>query len=194
MSDSVYRKEIEASIRSLYGDKEEEGVSLDLEAVGVPEEISDSYSANYGQTQALGRSSPMVDYANGGPREVSFSLLLREDKMPEGKDIVDVVRSFRSLAYPEYREMSKKQVLRTGVVRFVLGDMFSLRGVCTSVDVSWTGPYGTTSDNKTSYFQAEVSLTFMEVVQKPLSAGEIISRSNNSPAGGPASSPSPRIE
>ena len=171
MSDLVYRREIDCHIRSLYPDEGgDELVNLDLEAVGIPEDISDSYSANYGDMNALGRSSPMVDYANGGPREISFSIMLREDKTPAGMDIVDVVNEFKSLAYPEYADVG---YVEPPVIKFYLGDIFDLRGVCTSVDVNWEGPYGDSKRGRDTFYQAEVSLSFTEVPRTVKSASDI---------------------
>lgn len=165
----VYKKNIKLLMRKLHGG--EEHVSLDMEQVTLPESVSDSYSANYGEVNALGRSSPMIDYANGGPREISFSVILREDKTPEGLDIIDVVNILRSMAYPEYRE---NDFVDPPLIIFMLGDILNIRGVCNSVEVSWEGPYGETSKGRTAYFDAEVSLSFQEVPRNVRSASDIL--------------------
>lgn len=167
MSSNLYP--INAHIRALYGS----GVNIDLTVLGLPDEIDDSYSANFTQTDMLGRSSPPINYGNGGPREINFSIFVREDLVPDGEDITEVVNKFRSLSYPEY----VKGVVIPPELIVRMGDMFSIRAVCNNVAVSWEKPYGTTSEGNTAYYQAEISLSFQESVGQDVSysASEVMS-------------------
>lgn len=161
---SPTKSPIKAFIRGLYGPE----VSIDLDL--LPESIDDSYSANFHTQSFQGRSSPVIGYGDGGPREVSFSLQIHDDLISQnGSDIVDIVNQLKSLSYPEYERkvIPPKIYLR-------MGDMVSIVGVCTNVGVSWEKPYGETTKGRIAYKKAEVSLSFQEVIQIPQSASGVV--------------------
>lgn len=157
---------IDLYIKSVGGDYDT-GVEVRLKL--PPESIDDSYSANFPTTSMQGRSSPIYGYGDGGPRTVSFSIVLYEEFIDGDKDIIDVVNELKSLSYPEYRG---RVIAPRAIVK--LGGMVNIIGVCSSVGVNWQLPYGETSRGRVSYLHADVSLSFDEVKPIPSSASDII--------------------
>lgn len=150
------RYPIDAYIRGLYGPK----VTINLEI--PPESVEDTYSANFDSKSLQGRSSPVFGYSNGGPREVSFSITVREDYVEGEEDIIDVINKFKSIEYPEY---TNDEVVPPKVY-VKIGDFINFTGICNNVGVTWERPYGRTSRDRTSFLQAEVSLSFNEVIEQ----------------------------
>lgn len=124
----------------------------------LPEEVEDSHSSSFSQQEIQGRSTPILAYSGGGPREVSFSVTLFEDYCDDG--IIDAVNKLKALTYPGYSA--------TGVeppecyVR--IGDGIIFTGQCTNVSVSWQTPFKSKEQEgvpRNTYSRADVSLSFL---------------------------------
>ena len=60
-----------------------------------PEEVEDTHSSSFSQKEILGRSTPLLAYSGGGPREVSFSVILHDDFCDDG--IINTVNKLKGL-------------------------------------------------------------------------------------------------
>jgi len=141
----------------------------------LPDEVSESYSAEFEDVPIMGRSSPYVSYSLGGPKEISLSLILHDDYCIGG-NILDTVNKFKALAYPNYED----QVIEPPKCFLRIGDFIKLLGVCSSVDVSWEKPIRVDKDTGESFYaKADVSLSLRNVVKVPFSADQV-ERGNDS--------------
>lgn len=136
----------------------------------VPENISESYSADWQSTDIMGRSAPYLAYVSSAARTVSYSVILTRDIL--GELYKSTVEKCIRLVYPKY--------MNGGVVappfcyvRF--GSMVYMFAVVNDVSVEWSGPfigdtYSSTVDNKQDidandnlFSQAEISFSFTEL-------------------------------
>jgi len=138
-----------------------------IEIYLTPESISENYQALFTGISIMGRSSPLQGYGGGGPKNVSFSVVVHDDLCPEG--ILTAVNKFKALPYPEY---DAAVIPPNCYVR--IGDFIKLFGFCESVGVSWSPPYRKQKrDGKMVYMQANVDLSFTNCVQAPFSASSV---------------------
>jgi len=152
------------------------GESDTLQFGYIPEEISDSKSANYNLIDIPGRSEPIISYMNSSPRELSLHLIfmagvgqdkhtatgdsssITEDNPQRVKQKVDWLRS---LVYPDYSA--------AGIVRpphrvlLSIGNL--IKSVCITMSVS--AVYKAPWDENLLPYIAEVDITFNEVNQVP---------------------------
>lgn len=127
----------------------------------IPEEFSETNVATYDQHNIRGRSSPIQGYSNSGPRNISYMVQIHDDCCTNG--IVDTVNKLRALSYPEY---GGSIVPPKCYIRF--GDMLSIKAVVINVNVTWRKPY-----RNGTFINADVSLDFIEIIDKPRSASEV---------------------
>lgn len=101
----------------------------------MPENISETQSANFTQQDIIGASRPRIIYASTSAKTISLSLRnLTEDYVVEGfTDLLQYVRALQALVYPEYNAAG---VVKAPSLTLVLGDR-SMSCVCTNVSVSW---------------------------------------------------------
>lgn len=136
-----------------------------------PEQISDSLSSSFSETNALSRSAPVFSYQNSGPRTMQISIQLHRDMMDEanahvrgilledGKDYVDwVIKTLQSIALPNYHNDTKEVEPPMVAVRF--GNEIFIKGVVKGgITVEYKKPLLT--NNK--YAQVAISFTVSEV-------------------------------
>lgn len=164
-ADGLYSKyPMNAYVEGLYGPQ------VRIEFKFLPETLEESYSANFDNTELQGRSSPVMGYSSGGPRNLSISVTVHDDYVGGGDDIVDLANKFKSLAFPEY----KNGKVEAPYVYIRFGSMLSMKAVCTDVSISWEKPYGETQNNRVAYRKAEISLTLNEVVKTAPSASNVV--------------------
>lgn len=127
----------------------------------IPEDISDSNSAQFDDQSIRGRSTPLKGYSGSGPRSVSYSLDLHDDYCQGG--ILKTVNKLKALVYPVYGG-----VVTPPKCYVRLGNMVGMTAVTNSVNISWKPPY-----RNGVYVCATVSLEFSEVVKTPYGATDI---------------------
>lgn len=128
----------------------------------MPDELSDSNSAQFEDVSPLGRSGPLRAYSSSGPRAISFTLQLHNDYCKDG--ILNTVNKLKALTYPAYTGgniMPPKCLVR-------IGDMINCTATCDEVGVNWMKPI---VDNM--YVMAEVSISLSEVTSKAKSTFDV---------------------
>lgn len=128
---------------------------------GLPNDLSDSISATFDDTNIRGRSSPIKGYDSSGPRSLSYSLILHNDYCPEG--LYTTIAKLKALCYPGYSNTVDSPSCYVRLGKAVKG-LF----VMNSVGVTYEKPY---VDGM--YVKAEVSLDLSEAPSSPLSASEV---------------------
>ena len=136
-----------------------------------PENISDSMASTFRETNALGRSAPVMTYSNSGPRTAQFDLLFHRDimdetnydfsnaKLEDGDDYVDsLMKALQSIAVPRYNLNNK--FVEPPLVAIRLGEELFIKGVVTgAIGLTYEKPI--LSNNK--YARIRLSLQITEV-------------------------------
>jgi len=101
----------------------------------MPNNISESVSANFTQQDIVGASVPRIIYSSTSAKTMSFSLQnLTEDYIAQGfNSLLEYVRALQSLAYPTYQSGG---IVKSPDLTLVLGSR-AISCVCTSCNVSW---------------------------------------------------------
>lgn len=105
----------------------------------MPASFSESKSANYANTQILGRSEPVLGYASSGPRVFSIPLVFAAHN-DAFNEVVQTTRAVRSWVYPDYTASGEPQLPPRLVLQ--VGSWLSSRCVCRSVDIQYHAPWG----------------------------------------------------
>ena len=105
-----------------------------------PDQIADSLSSSFSETNALSRSAPVFSYQNSGPRSMQISVQLHRDMMDEAnahisnlpiadrEDYVDaVIKALQSIVLPNYHSEKKEAEPPMIAVRF--GNEIFIKGV-----------------------------------------------------------------
>lgn len=133
----------------------------------IPQSVSESVQLNTAEQAIVARSAPIISYVNTGARTVSFQIALADDYMPtRGKGgtqytLHEYIDTLKSLEYPNYK--SNEIVVPQVILKIA---NVKLKGICTSVQVTWNGPLSNAIYSKGSsgtYSRADVSLQFKEV-------------------------------
>ena len=142
----------------------------------TPTTITDTMTSSFQETNALGRSAPVLTYSNSGPRRVQISLSFRiddfADKNANNKSIKKgccrpeigeyehdgFLRALQSVSLPKY-DMSNKAV-EPPLVALRLSNEVFIKGVITS-DINVT--YGLPIIYGNRYASVEVGFTITEV-------------------------------
>ena len=115
----------------------------------IPEEISDSKTANYNYVDIPGRSEPIIGYTNSSLREFSIHLMfmagIGQRSHPSGQvddafAVKQKVDWLRSLTYPDY---SGQYVRPPHKVLFSIGQLIKSVCIIPSVNVVYKGPWST---------------------------------------------------
>lgn len=135
-----------------------------------PDQIADSMTTTFQQTNALSRSAPVFTFSNAGPRKVQISLALHRDlmdglnygksnlKLEIGEDYIDsLIRHLQSISLPKYQATSKSVVPPMIAVRF--GEEVFVKGVVGDLTVTYVKPI---LDNG-KYASVTVAFTVSEV-------------------------------
>ena len=142
----------------------------------TPESITDTMTSTFQETNALGRSAPILTYSNSGPRKIQINLKFRIDDFDE-KNINNkylkkgcckpevgeyehdgFLRALQSIALPKYN-MSNKAIEPPLVALRLANEVF-IKGVVSS-DIGVT--YGLPIIYGNRYANVEVNFTITEV-------------------------------
>lgn len=146
----------------------------------IPEEISESKTANYNLIDIPGRSEPIYAYMNSSPREISLHIMfvagIGQDKtVNTGNSTIEddavmvkqKVDWLRSLVYPDYSV--------AGIVRpphrilVSIGNLIKSICITTSVSPVYKAPW----DESLLPYIAEVDISFQEVNEVPYGSTDI---------------------
>lgn len=133
-----------------------------------PNSISDSISASYNQQAIPGGSAPVITYTGTGARMVSIEFSVPIHYLPPNtqfKDTEEYLNALRALVYPKY----KNSLITPPNCKLHLTNL-ELEGVCTQCNISYDTDKGYGSDGAVN---ANVSLSFMEVLKEALSALQV---------------------
>jgi len=128
----------------------------------MPEDVSDSKSSNYNETEIMARSMPLQGYSSSGARQLSFTLQFYST---DTFDPLDVTIKLRALCYAQYTNtVAPPPVCIVGIGKI------KMRGVMTQCDITYKHPWDV--NVKTPMF-AEASVTFAETNEVPWSYTEV---------------------
>lgn len=138
-----------------------------------PEQVNDTMTSRFSQTNAMSRTAPVFSYSYSGPRQVQISLSLHRDMLNEvnvdasnmrvdrssGMDLTEtLIKRLQAIALPRYDAANKEVVPPMVAVR--LGNEVFVKGVVDgSVSVTYIKPI--MEDGR--YAQVQVSFTVSEV-------------------------------
>jgi len=106
----------------------------------TPDQVTDSMTSTFSQTNALSRTAPVFSYSNSGPRTVQIQLNLHRDMMAEANEgvatfevpydsdyVTELIKRLQSIALPVY-EPSWRGVVPP-MVAMRIGNEIFVRGV-----------------------------------------------------------------
>jgi hypothetical protein len=136
----------------------------------MPESISESKSAMYNEVPIIGRSLPLLGYANSSARTMgiglSFAALFAEGKYSPSW-VEEQVRWLESKVYPIYED---GYVFPPPRLLVVVGKAIGLQCIMNSVNTTWLGPWSVA--NQDAYaFRAQVDIQFQEYGMNEDAAG-----------------------
>ena len=145
-----------------------------------PTSVSESVNASFDQQNIPGRSAPVISYSYTGARQVSISFTVTADYLPPGfSSVADYCNCIKALEYPKY----EGQIVTSPNSSLHLPNI-DVDGVCSSVAIEYrTDRY--TRDRGQS---AEISMTFLEVMESIKGSINIITGGNASIGGGSSDS------
>lgn len=150
-----------------------------------PDTITDTFSASYNSTPALGRSAPVFTYTGSGPRDVQITLNLHRDMMDDinmgnispyktklvkgkeekdyffktGEDYIDaLIKALQSISLPKYTEANN--VVEPPIVAVRFGNEIFVRGI---VNSSIGVTYGKPILSNDKYAQVTLTFTITEI-------------------------------
>lgn len=135
-----------------------------------PDQISESQSANWSQSQPLGRSSPISTFTGTGYRTFGLNFRLHREMVNGDEEYIDrILVELRRSVFPFYVEKG----LQPPVTTFQFGK-FRCKGYVESVSFSWQKPI------IDGYYQCcDVSLNFVDVPDSVFSASDLNSVPTN---------------
>lgn len=101
--------------------------------VEIPENVTESYTANYTDQFTRGRSTPFKSYENSGPHSIQFSVKLVLDYR---RDLVDTVDCLKDMLKPV-----KGVALVPPKVRVRIGSVLNIQAVPTGFEFNWGDGY-----------------------------------------------------
>ena len=125
------------------------GSRVEFEA-SVPEEVNESYMANYDDMATKGRSSPFKAYSHSGPHSVSFTVMLSLDY---NKDLVQKVEKIRNMMKPH-----KGVVVEGPKMHVRIGNVVNMDCVPLDFSATWANGY-----KNSTYNTCDLSFSFDEI-------------------------------
>jgi hypothetical protein len=135
-----------------------------LEFQLMPDSISENKAAMYNEVPIIGRSLPLIGYANSTSRMINITLrfaALNKEGTYSPKWIEKQVRWLESKVYPRYEDSLTYPPPR---LLLVIGKALSMQCVMTSYNTTWMGPWTVEGGEARSY-QAMVDVAFQEYGQ-----------------------------
>lgn len=136
----------------------------------LPDEFTESHTANFEPFDIKSRSNPLASYGSGSARNVSISVDIHEDYLAEfnggSADIREYIAAIKSITYPEYQGtlvVPPKVLLRVGT-------FLKIQGYCTSCSITWKKPI---RDGR--FIFATVQFDISEALEQAYSASEVFS-------------------
>jgi hypothetical protein len=135
-----------------------------------PEDVTDTMSASFSQTNILGRSAPIFTYGGSGPRVVSFTMKLHRDMLNDvnitnktflGKTIDaeetinELINITEASVLPKYTDATK--AVNPPIISVRIGKDIYIKGVCTQTSHTFYGPI-----RNEHYLQCDISLSIQE--------------------------------
>ena len=135
----------------------------------LPDEISESHSANFASMDIQSRSGQLWSYSGGSSRTLSLNITVHEDYLSEylggNADIRDYAALFKALTYPEY----KGTKVEPPSLLLRVGSFIRFKGVCTEAQVNWRKPI-----RNDRYIVADFNISLTEANANAFAASEII--------------------
>lgn len=135
----------------------------------LPDEISESHTANFANMDIMSRSGQLWSYSGGDSRTIDLSIEVHEDYLASyngGKaDIREYAAQFKALTYPEYTEAG---VIPPSILLRV-GSFIKFKGICRSSTVVWRKPM-----RNNRYIVAAFQLSLAEANSNAFAASEIL--------------------
>lgn len=142
----------------------------------TPEGVSESYQASWQSQDVLGRSAPYLAYTGNPARSADYSVVLDRNLLGD-PDFQNTIDQCKRLVYPKYTG-GGIVIPPYCYVRF--GGMLKMFAIVESVNVSWSGPFISSSTgsqpgsntyssaqsqdpNKNLMSQCEISFSFQEI-------------------------------
>ena len=154
----------------------------------IPEQVSQSVSANWESTSIPGRASSYYSYVGTSNRTVNFSIQLHNDLLemykwseggvvsssndPAGLNMNKIIKFLESCCYPEYTAGK----IIPPVVLLKIGDEVKMRGIINNVSRTSQLPFRDVSSGNQKYkrfLYSSISITFTEVPASNPSASTI---------------------
>lgn len=146
--------------------------SFTINFMSMPEDISDTESANYSSTDIVFRKGPIRGYAGSAARQISFNLqwyasIQGGDGGTAKTWVQQQCYRLKALTYPDYAKW-----LPPHRVRLMIGKLIpSMTATVDSVGVSWRTPFQA-EDALPLY--AETSITLTEINKTPPSCHDLM--------------------
>lgn len=128
----------------------------------LPEDINESYSAEWQQTDIMGRSAPYIAYISNPARSVDYSVVLNRDILGD-EGYKNTIDGLKKLVYPNYVGNS---IVAAPYCYVRFGYIVKMFAVVESVSLSWSGTIigdENSNANEAMYSQCECSLSFIEL-------------------------------
>jgi hypothetical protein len=135
-----------------------------LEFQLMPDSVAENKAAMYNEVPIIGRSLPLIGYANSTARMVNLSLrfvALNKEGKYSPKWVEEQVRWLESKVYPRYEDSLTYPPPR---LLLVIGKAISMQCVMTSYNTSWMSPW-TVDGGEARAYQAIVDVAFQEYGQ-----------------------------
>lgn len=136
-----------------------------------PNSISDTIASNFNQQAIPGGSAPVITYSNTGARTVSLDFFVPVDYLPPNTNFADTeeyLNALRALVYPKY---NGTKITPPECVLHLTN--IELKGVCQQCNISYKTDQKYGNDGALG---ADVSLSFIEVLDKALSNSDVSGR------------------
>lgn len=128
----------------------------------LPEDVSESFSTNYSQTELNGRSAPYQTYGGNEARTISLSAVLHQDLCDEKTgNLQTIVMYLKQLVYPRYNG----SIVIPPYCYIKFGDMVSCYAIMDSIDFAWGD---TIIEDSKYYSKCEVNFSFQELRRSSL--------------------------
>lgn len=136
-----------------------------------PSSVSDNIGANFNQQAIPGGSAPAITYSGTGARTVSIDFFVPKDYLPPNTDFnntEEYLNALRALVYPRYHEA---RIEPPNCILHLTN--LVIDGVCTQCNINYKLDQAYGNDGALG---ADVSLSFMEVLDKALNNYEVSGR------------------
>ena len=121
-----------------------------------PEEVSDTMSTRYVQTEILARSAPLQSWSNAGPRTLGFSLKVHrdlDDYVTAEHGINDLINDYQAFSLPNY---SSPMLVIPPKITVSLGPSLRITGIPSNISYTNRLPIGENGEYMSGEFIFEI--------------------------------------